>query len=67
MNTLRSWGGINNVNGLDVADTTVGVVGLAGTALVTFGLVSNPVGWGIGAAVIIYGGIRLVQDINNNE
>jgi len=57
-------GGVENIDGWDLADTTVGVVGLGGSVLVTLGIVSNPVGWVIGAGVLIYGGVRFIQDMN---
>ena len=53
------------VNPWDVADFGVGVVGLGSTGLVTLGLISNPVGWGIGVGVGIYFGYRLVDDYIN--
>lgn len=40
---------------LDVADVSVGLVGLGGTVLVAAGIISNPVGWSIGLGVTIYG------------
>ncbi len=52
---------------LDVADISVGLVGLGSTALVAAGLISNPVGWGIGIGVTIYGAGRLAYDIFWNE
>jgi hypothetical protein len=55
-------GGFRKVNPYDAADTVMGGLGICAT----FFLASNPVGWGIvGAAVLVYGGIRLVQDLNN--
>lgn len=49
----------------DIIDTTVGGVGLAATAGVYFTLVSNPVGWGIGIGVLVYGGATLIYDQYN--
>lgn len=40
---------------LDVADVSVGLVGLSSTVLVAAGIISNPVGWSIGLGVTIYG------------
>jgi len=61
-------GGIGEVaNHRDVVDTAVGVVGLGTTALVAVGLVSNPVGWAIGAGVLIYGASTLIYDTYNEQ
>ncbi|WP_263602881.1 RHS repeat-associated core domain-containing protein [Chryseobacterium sp. PET-29] len=57
-------GGINEVfSHRDVVDTTVGLVGLGTTALVTLGLVSNPVGWAIGIGVLVYGTGTMIYDM----
>lgn len=48
---------------LDIADVSVGLLGLGSTALVSAGIISNPVGWGIGLGVTIYGAGRLIYDI----
>ena len=47
-----------------MADASVGLISLGTSALATFGMISNPVGWAIGAGVLVYSGIRLVQDLN---
>ncbi|MFN8278172.1 MAG: hypothetical protein U0T84_11870 [Chitinophagales bacterium] len=47
----------------DVVDATVGVAGLGATALVSLSVIPNPVGWGVGAAVLLYGGTTLIYDI----
>ncbi len=51
----------------DVIDAGVGVVGLGATGLAALGMISNPVGWGIGVGVLIYGGATLIYDAVNNE
>lgn len=52
-------------NGWDKADLAVNGVGLGMTILGSFGataaLVSNPVGWAIGAGILIYNGYRIYQ------
>ncbi len=59
-------GGVNEVfQHRDVLDAGVGAVGLGATALATFGLISNPVGWAISAGVLIYGGTTLIYDAYN--
>jgi hypothetical protein len=58
-------GGIQNVKGWDATDAGVGMIGLGATGLAYFGMISNPVGWAIGAGVLIYSGSRLVNDIYN--
>ncbi|WP_304343869.1 DUF6443 domain-containing protein [Chryseobacterium koreense] len=67
LNVANQWneGGVSNINRLDAADTLVGTVGLGSTLLVAAGLVSNPVGWAIGAGVTIYFGARLAYDLYN--
>ena len=53
-------GGLQNVNGWNATDFGVGALGVTATTLVTFGLTSNPIGWGIiGTGALIYGGVRL--------
>ena len=47
-------GGVQNINGWDFADAGVGAIGLGASSLAFFGIISNPVGWGIGAGVLIY-------------
>jgi hypothetical protein len=49
-------------------DLVDGIVGVGGTVIggaALFGIVSNPVGWGIGIGVSIYFGARFVYDLNN--
>jgi len=59
-------GGLNEVfNNRDIYDATVGGIGLAATGAVYFGLMSNPVGWAIGAGVLIYGTGTLIYDHYN--
>jgi len=62
-----SQGGIEAVNGWDVTDFGVGAVGLGVSGLATFGLVSNPIGWGVAIGTGIYFGGRLIYDIARNE
>lgn len=61
-------GGVNEVfQHRDVWDAGVGVVGLGATGLAAFGIISNPIGWGIGIGVLIYGGATLIYDAVNND
>lgn len=60
MYTDYSQGGIDAVNGWDVADFGVGTAGLGATVF----LVSNPVGWAIAGGATIYFGARFVYDIS---
>lgn len=46
----------------DFLDAGVGGIGLGAAGLAYFGLISNPVGWGIGIGVLIYGGTTLIYD-----
>ena len=56
-------GGVNEVmNHRDVLDAAVGATGLTATALATFGIISNPVGWAIGVAALTYGVATLIYD-----
>lgn len=56
-------GGVGNVlQNRSIVDAGVGAVGLAGTALATLGIISNPVGWGIGIATLAYSVGTLVYD-----
>ncbi|WP_188462715.1 RHS repeat-associated core domain-containing protein [Marivirga lumbricoides] len=48
-------------SGWDYADIGVNAAGLGASAAVTLGLISNPVGWVIGAGVLIYNGYRVYQ------
>ena len=57
-------GGVNNIlRHRDFVDTGVGAIGLGAGTLAAFGIISNPVGWAIGAGVLIYGGTTLIYDI----
>src|SRR5690606_20128903 len=59
-------GGITEVmQHRDVLDAAVGVVGLAGTGLAYFGIISNPVGWAIGAGVLTYYIGTMIYDYYN--
>ena len=58
-------GYLQNVNGWDATDAGVGILGLGATGAVYLGLISNPIGWGIGAGVLIYSGSRLAYDLYN--
>lgn len=51
----------------DILDAGVGAVGLAATGLAYFGLISNPIGWGIGIGILIYGGATLIYDAVNKD
>ena len=42
-------------------------IGLGATGLAAFGLISNPVGWGIGIGILLYGGATLIYDAVNND
>jgi hypothetical protein len=57
-------------NGWDVADLTVNGMGLAVAALGSFAataaVVSNPVGWVIGGAVLAYNGYRIYQSFTED-
>lgn len=46
-----------------MVDLSVGLVGLGSTTLVAVGIISNPIGWGIGLGVTIYGAGRLAYDL----
>mgnify|MGYP006434874799 CR=1 FL=1 len=52
-----------NVSGWDIADGSVGAVGLTGAGLTSVGIISNPVGWGVGAGVATYSWGRLWFDL----
>jgi hypothetical protein len=69
LQVYNQWdaGGIKNVNGWDATDAGVGMLGLGATGAVYLGLMSNPVGWGIGVGVLIYSGSRLAYDLNNEH
>lgn len=51
----------------DALDAGVGIVGLGATGLAAVGIISNPIGWGIGIGVLIYGGATLIYDAVNND
>jgi hypothetical protein len=56
-------GGLHNVLAhRDVVDAGVGKIGLTATAFAALGFISNPIGWGIGAGVLIYGGATMIYD-----
>jgi hypothetical protein len=59
-------GGVGNINPLDATDVGVGVIGIGSTILTGVGLISNPIGWGIGIGVTLYFGGRLVYDLIND-
>ncbi len=61
-------GGMNEVmQHRDGLDATVGAVGLGATALTTLGIISNPVGWGIGIGCLAYGAGCLIYDAVTEE
>jgi len=60
MYTDYSQGGINAVNGWDIADFGVGATGLGATIFLS----SNPVGWAIAGGATIYFGARFIHDIS---
>lgn len=64
---IQGQGGINQVNGWDVADFSIGIGGLTTTGLVTFGLASNPVGWFVGAGVSIYFTSRFFYKVSKGK
>lgn len=49
------------------SDEGVGTIGLEATGLAFFGLISNPVAWGIGKGVLINGGSRVVYDLYHKQ
>ena len=57
-------GGWQSVNGLDIIDAGVGWGGVGVGVLATFGMISNPIGWGVGIGTGIYFGARLVYDLS---
>lgn len=57
-------GGMSSVKLRDVGDFTVGVSGLAVTALVAANII-NPVGWVFEAALFTYGTVTLIYDAVN--
>jgi hypothetical protein len=59
-------GGIEAVNGWDIADFSVGAAGLTTTGLVSIGLISNPVGWVVAGGSTIYFTGRLIYDLNKD-
>jgi hypothetical protein len=56
-------GGLSGVNPWDVSDALLGAGGVAVGGLAMFGIVSNPVGWGVGIGVGLYFGGRLIYDL----
>jgi hypothetical protein len=58
-----SQGGIEAVNGWDIADFGAGAAGLGATIF----LVSNPVGWAISGGVAIYFTVRLIHDVATDD
>ena len=59
-------GGLDDVfSHRDILDATVGLTGLGATGLVTLGMISNPVGWAIGAGVLVYGVSTMAYDALN--
>jgi hypothetical protein len=60
-------GGWNQVNTWDVSDALVGAGGVTVGGLAMFGIVSNPVGWGVGIGVGLYFGGRLIYDLSSTK
>jgi RHS repeat-associated protein len=61
-------GGVNEVfSHRDVVDAGVGAIGLGATGLAAFGLISNPVGWTIGAGILVYSVGTLIYDATHKE
>ena len=61
-------GGLKEMfNHRDILDAGVGVLGLGATGLAVVGLISNPVGWGIGIGVLVYGAGTLIYDAYNDN
>ena len=59
-------GGINEVfSHRDILDFAVGGADLVATGAVYFGMMSNPVGWGIGVGALIYFGGTMIYDHYN--
>jgi hypothetical protein len=58
-----SQGGIDAVNGWDVADFGVGAASLGATIF----LASNPIGWGIAIGAGVYFGARLIYDVATDD
>ncbi|MBU2651874.1 MAG: hypothetical protein KKA81_13170 [Bacteroidetes bacterium] len=58
-----SQGGIDAVNGWDVADFSIGAASLGATIF----LASNPVGWGIAIIAGAYFGARLIYDVAKED
>jgi hypothetical protein len=55
-----------SISGWDIADGSVGAIGLTGAGLSSVGIISNPVGWGVGAGVATYSWGRLWFDLGSN-
>jgi hypothetical protein len=58
-----SQGGMDAVNGWDVADFGVGAASLGATIF----LASNPIGWGIAIGAGVYFGARLIYDVATDD
>jgi hypothetical protein len=52
---------------MDGVDIGVNAAGIGATILTGIGVISNPVGWAIGGAMIIYGGVRFYQSITEEN
>ena len=65
--TAYQEGGWEQVNAWDVSDAFVGAGGVVVGGLAMFGIISNPVGWGIGIGIGIYFTGRLVYDLSTNK
>ncbi len=60
-------GGWGQVNGWDVSDAVVGGGSLVVSGLVTFGIVSDPVGWCVGIGTGLCFGGRLIYDLSTGN
>ncbi len=67
INSDYQRGGLNNVSNWDLLDAGVGLGGLATSGAVYFGLMSNPVGWGIGIGIAAYYGARFIYEYSKEE
>jgi hypothetical protein len=59
LDQITTPGGINNVKTRDVFDTVIGAAGVGAF----FFMSSNPIGWGVGAGVLLYGAGTMIHDI----
>jgi hypothetical protein len=59
-------GGWEQVNPWHVSDAVIGAGGVVVGGLAMFGIVSNPVGWGVGFGIGLYFGVRLINDLSTN-